>query len=287
MTILFDYFRDHFEIVKIGKGYVLKVKQSLIDSLGGATSFTKTFLPSGATTSKDFTLEANYSPANYPDTAHGGTTVSGELGDGSNEPKFWVIGKNLAAANGVTRTTTNRLRVQHSTTTSSTLWPEVADALTLWIPLPHLHDLSVDFTLSSNAPGQGASNPVHCGLAVGSVGSTENQRLATIRWLSSSATAMTEGVTLQTDAYGTAAVDSYISSGVCTKHYRIEVHGPNAAVFGGAVGATVANTLIQGRSNAFYTGRSGLHFYLSVGRSAGTPYAEIGALSVTAKRAVF
>lgn len=278
MTILRAYDPAFFKIV----GNVLTF---IADSVGAAGTFAKTYPLTGG--ALDYTLDANWTPAAYPNTDHGSATVSGQLGDGATAPLFWVLGTNNVAANGLTRTAGARLRVLWNAGILPNIWPADDNGAVIWIPLPAALDLSIQFTIASNGPGQGTDNMVRFGVATSDPSIALPSILADVHWDSDPSNQLDETVTAMGTAGSLAAIDSYVTAGVGTRHYRIELHGPNVAIYGGAIGATVANTLLHGRSNVVRGNRNDLHLYLSLGATTGTPYAEIYNLSLSGKRAAF
>lgn len=247
-----------------------------------------------STVAKDYTLDAAYNPsADYPDSDHGAVTVSGRLGNGTDEPYFYAFGRNLIAANGLTRTTNGRIRIQWIDAGSSmaAIWPAAVNGAGIWIPLPSCIDLSVTFSVWTSAPGEGASNPVAFGVTHSVPGQALPIVLANVDWLSGAANALDQTPQAMGTAETPSGINGYVSSGIGSRRHRIEIHGPNAAIYGGAVGATgpsdVATTRLAGRSNMTRANKSDMGLYLVIGQDAGTPYAEIGNITMTVKRALF
>jgi hypothetical protein len=212
-------------------------------SVGDPKAFDRTFTFAGG--AYDYTTDSNFASAAFPDDETDQET-SAILGDGITVPYFYAVHTPDFAS--LARTVGGALRLGLNATGTDP-WPGNQDAPAVMIPLPVSCRIEVEFTVRLGAAALDNGNKFAVCLARDSGGGNTEQ-LCRIQIALASATTANETVSIWGNAYSSNGVNSYVTAPVFARHYRIVLDGPNLAVYGGAVGASVANTLIHGRSFA-------------------------------------
>jgi hypothetical protein len=216
-----------------------------VAGVGDPDAFEQSFTFAGG--AYDYTTDPNWDPADYPD-ADANLSQSGVLGDNGAVPYFYAVNRDNFAAGGLTRTAGGRLRIDWDS--GSDTWPTDANGQIVAIPLPDSRRIEVEFTVYLSATALAASNRLRFGIGRADYGASTPDRVVDVYVEAQSATEADEIVNIWTNTYSADSVDSYVTSNEFARHYRIKIDGGNIAVYGGAVGATTATTLLHGRSNA-------------------------------------
>lgn len=238
----------------------------------------------------DFTADANYSPtALFPDS-NTSLTCSDVLGDGVNEPFFYVVGKDvlIGGSGGLARQAGGSLRMtMGNTNIGGDGWPVGATTgAAIVVPLYGVGNLVCTFTLKSNFFSVAASQ-AHVGIWVpnGSVSTATSPRVHVDFSISSSHTQ--EIVTAYTNAYSSANLTSWESGGVFTRTYQLVCSGLGVAALGSPAGTSTPLSLIHGRhdQNGFALNKL-LVFSIGNTSNGNGAYIDISDLTVTGKRAL-
>jgi hypothetical protein len=193
----------------------------------------------------DYELDPGFAPAAFPD-AETGEECSGLLGDGSDVPFFYVI--HPANVGALTRTATGRMRLTLGGF-GNTTWPGNSDTPAIVYPLPRAQRMELEFTLYVTAPSLNNANRANFALCRNGNSGSPLEVICRVDIEATGASSASEQVSIWDNLYSSNPVDGYVSAGAFARHYRVVIDGPSIAVYGGAVGASVANTLIHGRSN--------------------------------------
>lgn len=255
-----------------------------IAGVGDPNVFDRTFTFAGG--AHDYTADPNWASAAYPDSETD-ASASGLLGDDGTVPYFYAFSRDSYAAGGLTRTAGGKLRIAYNTAGNAP-WVGVTGGPGIAIPLPDARQITIELTVTLGATALAASNRLGIGISRGDAGGAAPDYLAKIYVETQSDTEADETVSIWGHDYAAAGVDSYVASNAFVRHYRIVIDGPSLAVYGGAVGATTATTLIHGRSNALAGGSRRdmeLHIGIGVGSTEDGLYAEIDNLHYSGNRA--
>lgn len=193
----------------------------------------------------DFMADANFASAAFPDSEVGEKS-SAVLGDGIDVPYFYAI--HPANVGGLQRTVDGRMRLKLGALGNST-WPGNVDAPAIAYPLPRSQRLEFEFTLYLSAAALNNGNVAGFTISRNGNVSGSLEVICRVEIQATGASSANETVSLWNNNYAANGVNGYIVGSTFSRHYRVVIDGPNLAVYGGAVGSSVANTLIRGRSN--------------------------------------
>lgn len=231
----------------------------------------------------DFTADDAYDPTEYPDTDS--APLSGRLGDGEDTPYFHVM--NRAELSAVTRTVGGRIRLVHGGDDTGNTYPGSNGSPGLLVYLPKAQLLTVQFTLSMG--NFNSFERLKFGIArLNNTDSGQPSEHSVVSWTPSSTTAASESLIIYGNTYAaTTTLNTFISSNVCTRTYKLDIQGPNVASYASpSSGSTTPSTFLRGRSSPL-TGMGDLVLFVGLGTAAAPTsgyYAEIGGLTVSGTR---
>lgn len=236
---------------------------------GGAHDFTA----DGAWTDADFTAGGE----GYPST--------GELGDGTNEPRFYVYGPALVV--NLDRTAGGALRLEYDGLIRTDAWPAADNPPVIVVPLPRLRSVTCEFLLTTNAPsiGTGANNFISCGLLRPRFDGGSPLDNADVRLQGVNGTRMDEVIRGPNGVIaGPTDRSAFVSAGTYSRRYKL-VRQPNGVkIYGETTPGSGTWTLIVGKASLKrYSGPHDEIFILwegtGYGFGAATMWAEISELS--------